>query len=107
MVGEIVGLDMSWKLGEGTGFVQEARKYSVLARQIDHYHTEVIPGEDLGCQVDQLALHKMGITGETVLVEGHDVADLHLGEGDGWYSLMLVSLFCLPTKLGEERINLL
>ena len=34
MVGEIVGPDMSWKLAEDTGFVQEARKYSVLASQV-------------------------------------------------------------------------
>ena len=64
MGGEIVGLDMSWKLVEGTGFVQEARKYSVLARQIDHCHTEVVPGDN-------------------ALVEGHVQADLHWGEGDG------------------------
>ena len=39
----------------------------------------MVPGEDVGCQVDQLALH----TGDTVLGEGHVVADLHWEEGDG------------------------
>jgi hypothetical protein len=40
--------------------------------------TEVVPG-----QVDQLALHQVGKTGDTVLVERHVVAVLHWGEGDG------------------------
>ena len=34
-------------------------------------------------QIDQLALHQVGITGDIVLVEGHVVADLYWGEGDG------------------------
>ena len=55
-------------MGEGTGIEQEARKYSVLARQIDEGEsltdhcrlvedTEVVP-----VQNDQLALHQVGIT---------------------------------------------
>ena len=89
MVGEIVGIDKSWELGEGTGVEQEARSYSVFARKMGdgesqayHCHlvedTEVVPG-----QVDQLALHQVGITVDTVLVEGHGVAVLHCREGDG------------------------
>ena len=34
MVGEIVGIDESSELGEGTGFEQEARSYSVFARKM-------------------------------------------------------------------------
>ena len=38
----------------------------------------VVPG-----QVDQLALHQVGISGDTVWVGRHVEADLHWGEGDG------------------------
>jgi hypothetical protein len=34
MVDEVDGHDLGWKLGEDVGLVQEARKYSVLARQV-------------------------------------------------------------------------
>jgi hypothetical protein len=75
--------------GEKDKVGQEARRYSVLARQMgdgesqsDHCHlvedTEVVPG-----QVDQLAQHHVGIAVGPVLVEGHGVAVLHWGEGDG------------------------